>query len=1150
VDPLRFALLGLGAGAAYGLVGQGLVLIYRGAGIVNFAQGAMGMCGAYLFFLLRDGHGVPLAVALTLSLVASCAGGALVHLLIMRPLRNATPLVRLISTLALMLTLLTAVEHSQNGGDRAVSPVLPTTVIRPLSNTPIGADRLILFGIALAATILLTVSYRRTWFGLATSAVAENARAAGTAGISPDVVASINWALASILSASATIFIASLGGEFNPQTLTLLVIPGLAAALVGGFSSFSLAFGGAVAIGIAQSEIGRYVKSGGWAVSGPFIVIVVMLALRGRALPARGETSKRGSALGTGASPMIWSVAAFVAVVVAVWVTSTSWVSAITATALSAIILLSLVVVVGYAGQLSLAQYTLAGMGAWVSTRLVASDGFPFLIAALVGVLAAVLIGVVVGLASLRARGVNLAVATLGAGEVLEQVVLLNPARTGGIAGTQVGNLRVFGVHLDAVDHPQRYATLVVGALAVLMLMVANLRRSTSGRRLLAIRGNERAAASLGVNVFGAKLYAFGLSAGIAAIGGVLAAFEYPDVVFTQYTVLNSVTAVMQAVVGGIGYIVGSLIGGTLTAGSVTGLLLQKVISSSSSAFVLALVGAAGALAILVFRPEGVASKIWWPSVLSRRLTRSLPSPKLLAAGAELTLEPIPPSRLDLEDLGVQYGGVQALGQVSLTISSGEILGLIGPNGSGKTTLIDAVTGYAPTSSGTIKLNGLDVGGETPATRARLGIGRTFQNLELFPGMTVADNLRVASDTHALVAYARDLVRPGNPALSEMATLIARALELEEVLEHRTETLPFGQQRLVAIARALVARPSVVLLDEPAAGLGSEDTEELGRLLRRLADQMNLAILVIEHDINLVTSICDRVVVLDRGLVIATGPPEEALADAAVAVAFLGASSHKAEGASTNGGVKMASAAVRSALPAQTPSRLLQGVGVTSGYGSLAAVRDVDIEVGTGEIVALLGPNGAGKTTTLLTLAGAIDVMEGTVLWKGEGFKGKLHHRVRQGLAIVTEERSTFAQLTTEANLRLARGDMSKAFDLFPELKNLVNRRAGLLSGGEQQMLSLARALSMEPEVLLVDELSLGLAPIVVDRLYAALHAAAGRGLGVIVVEQYTQRALDIADRVYVLSNGKVTAHGEAEEFRRDPERLRRSYLALSTSAS
>jgi ABC-type branched-subunit amino acid transport system ATPase component len=227
-------------------------------------------------------------------------------------------------------------------------------------------------------------------------------------------------------------------------------------------------------------------------------------------------------------------------------------------------------------------------------------------------------------------------------------------------------------------------------------------------------------------------------------------------------------------------------------------------------------------------------------------------------------------------------------------------------------------------------------------------------------------------------------------------------------------------------------------------------------------------------------------------------------------------------------------------------SALLETRGLDAGYGGAACVRGVDLSVAAGEVAVLLGPNGAGKTTTLRTLAGVLPRIAGEVLFDGALTTAPLHRRARRGLGFVPEERSVVTGLSARDNLRLGRGGVDAAVEMFPELRQHLNRRAGLLSGGQQQMLSLARVLAAQPRVLLADELSLGLAPMVVRRLLASVRAAADRGVGVLMVEQHARQALEIADRAYVMRRGRIELCTPASELRSDLGALQRHYLDVS----
>jgi sulfate-transporting ATPase len=1133
-EVLRFAVLGLGAGACYGLAAQGIVLVYRGSGVLNFAHGAIGMVGAFYFYNARE-SGTPTWLAFTLAMLLGAAIGIAIHLVIMRPLRRAPALSRLIATLGLFTAFYAFALNRYGVNIRIITKLIEPTGLEVLPDISIGQDRIVLLAIGVVLTIVSTGVYHHTRFGHATTAVAESRRATAAQGISPDRVAAVNWAIGTMLGMLAAILIVNISG-LQVITLTLLIVPALAAALVGSFKSFWLTLVGGLLVGILQSEIAYLqVRLGpdndlsGWAASVPFLIIIGVLVVRGRALPLRGEASERPPEVGDGR--VRWSLVAPVvlgALALVVFVLTNDVLRAVTTTSAVAVIALSLVVVTGYAGQLSLAQYGLAGMGAWIAAKLVADAGFPFELALVAGMLGAIPVGVLVGLPALRTRGVNLAVATLGLALVIESQILNHPVRSGGFLGIEIGKPTLLGLEIDPVEFPERYAAFAFGAFCVLALLVANLRRSRAGRRLIAVRTNERAAAALGISVFGAKLYAFGLAAGIAAVGGVVIAFQRPTVVFyPTFSIFQSIFVVVYAVIGGVGYVAGALVGGVLAPGNVATTLSGNLLNDDEAVQI-----GLGILLIVVLitLPNGLAS-LRLPSRVLERVAARRVEPPVIAAGA--AIERVVPMTLDVRDASVRFGGVQALADVSVTLRPGEVVGLIGPNGAGKTTLIDAVTGFV-NARGRVELDGRDVSRWSARRRARAGLGRSFQSLELFESMTVHENLRAASDRRDPLAYLTGLFLPGHDVLSPAAVAAIREFGLEDDLDRRPEELPYGRRRLVAIARAVAAGPSVLLLDEPAAGLGDRETEELGRLVRHLADEWGLAVLMVEHDVGLVLQVCDRVTVLDEGLLLASGTPEEIRHDARVVAAYLGEPV-------TEPTERVPRVASSTEGPPAPP--LVEVHGLWAGYGDLAAVRDLDLTVAPGEIVALLGPNGAGKTTTLLTLAGELVPVRGKVRVLDEPAGKSLQWLVRRGLGFVPEERAVIASLSTAANLKLSRGDTRVALDLFPELRPLLRRRAGLLSGGEQQILTLARALASEPRLLLVDELSLGLAPLVVRRLLLAVRAAADRGVGVLLVEQHAADALDIADRIVVLRHGGVVLTGTADELRDQLGDLESAYL-------
>ena len=623
-EVLRFALLGLGLGALYSLASQGLMVIYRGSGVLNFAHGAIGMVGAYIHFEVKVEHGQPWWLAWPAALAGCAVLGALSHLLIMRQLRRAAPLARIVATLGLLVVLQSAAVIRYGARGEPVKSELPRNIVHPFGGGAVSIDRFILLGIAIAMSVALWALYRYTRFGLATTAVAENQRAASSLGLSPDFVATANWALGSALAGMAAILITPLI-QLQVSVLTNVVLAAMAAALVASFRSFPIALVAGVAIGIGQTELTRYVSNPGWATSLPFLVIIVWMVLRGQALPLRDFFLQRLPAVGSGrVHPGVLAVAL---PLVGIFILSLppKWQDAFVVMFSMGLVLLSVVVVTGYAGQLSLAQFALAGFGALIAGRLVDSAGWPFPLAVLAAIAATVPVGALFALPAVRARGINLAIVTLGLGTAMEFLVFNNSGLVGGFQGTVVGKPTLFGWDFNAIAHPGRYAIVAMGFFTVVALMVASVRRGRAGRRLLAVRTNERAAAALGISVIEAKVYAFALSAGIAALGGILLAFRKDVIIYkSEFLSFNSILVVGWAFIGGIGYLFGPLVGATLASGSI-GAQISNALFSSLTKWI-QLIGGVILVLLVLQNQDGVArEQIKQLSFIGSKLRQLIP---------------------------------------------------------------------------------------------------------------------------------------------------------------------------------------------------------------------------------------------------------------------------------------------------------------------------------------------------------------------------------------------------------------------------------------------------------------------------------------------------------------------------------------------
>jgi ABC-type branched-subunit amino acid transport system permease subunit len=588
---ILFLLLGLGSGATFAMLGLGLVLKYRSGGVVDFGHGAIAMWTAYVFVDMRENGQLPLPltalpdhitisnsgintnISILVALIYSALLGLGLYYAVYRPLRNAAPLTRICASVGVMLALQALAVLNFGTYAKSTDPVLPSSSLT-VAGITFPSDRIFFTGIVIVLAIALSLIYRYTRFGLATRAGAENQRGAALIGISSTRIAAQNYVIASILAGLAGILIAPIS-NLDPTSFTLFIVPALGVALIGRFQSFWITAAGGLVLGMAQSEIIKlqtvwtWLPQQGLPDSLPFIVIIVTMAWRARSALARGEqVTAHNPSVAKPGNPLLTSAICLVLGVAAIYILQGSIRNAFITSLSFACIALSLVVLTGYVGQVSLAQMSLAGIGGFMLGHISHGWGLGFPFSLIVAGLCAVPCGILVGLPALRLRGINLAVVTLGAAAACDALIFNIEGFTGGVAGLPIKQPHLLGLNLSIAQgraYPRAiFGVMVLIVLILLGLLVARLRRGPAGRMFLAVRSNERAAAAVGINVAQAKLMAFAIAAFIAGIGGGLTGYQQATLTPDNFATFTSLGLLAVVYVAGIGRISGAVFAGVM----------------------------------------------------------------------------------------------------------------------------------------------------------------------------------------------------------------------------------------------------------------------------------------------------------------------------------------------------------------------------------------------------------------------------------------------------------------------------------------------------------------------------------------------------------------------------------------------------------
>ncbi|MFN8018773.1 MAG: ATP-binding cassette domain-containing protein [Acidimicrobiales bacterium] len=1080
-----------------------------------------------------------------------------------------------------------------------------------VGTTVLGADELVAAVVSVACLVAVSVALRRSDVGIAVRASAERSDRALMLGIPVPRLEAGVWVVASVLAFLGTYLQAAiLGLELTAGVGLRVMVAALAALALAGFESMPVAVGSAVAIGVLAQATG---PQGGGSITrtDTVLAVVVLLGLLVRHAPRRradrGEVSSWRATVEPRAVPR--ALARLRPVLVARWgggalvlaaavalptVLSNSQTYRAATVAALAVLALSVVVLTGWAGEVTLGQMAFAAAGASVAAYGTATWRWDLTLALVVAGTVGAVLAVVVGLPSLRWQGIYLAVTTLAFAQAAASY-LFNPTTSTWIPTDAVLRRPLLGVWDLSGDTAMYEVVLVVLVLA--LLAVAGIRRSRVGRTLRAVRDNAPGAQAFGVRLALARLGGFALSGFLAGIAGALLVYVSEGYDVATYGAEQGVNVFITAVVGGVGSAVGALLGAGLLDGSRTFLSGNWALLPSAVGVLVVLLVLPGGLAELAYRVRDAFLR----SVAARR---GIEVPTLTADRAEATTVPGAPADaghaidggaeavapspvaeapvergwLSIRDLDVAYDKVQVLFGVDLDVPRGQITALLGTNGAGKSTVLRALGGVAPVVGGSIRLGELDLAALEPHEVAAHGIAQMPGGQGVFPSLTVDENLRAAAW----------LLRHDH---AEVATRVAEVKVRFPVLDVRHHDVAGdhsgGQQQQLALAMALLGRPQLLLVDELSLGLAPVLVDQLLHELRALRDQ-GTTIVVVEQSVEVALTVADRATFMEKGEVRFSGPAAELLdqPDLIRAVYLHGAREALAPTAAPATPARPAapvpaadevpggSAARADGPSAGSAALAVDGLSVT--FGGIAAVDQVTFSVAPGEIVGLIGPNGAGKTTVFDLICGFTSADAGRVRLHGVDLTSAAPStRARAGLGRSFQDARLFGGLTVAETISVALerwiqvGDPVSAACRLPAMQlteaavaervdELVDvfglgafreKRLAELSTGSRRMVDLACVVAHQPAVILLDEPTSGIAQREAEALGPVLLGLRERlGASLLVIEHDIALVSAVADRLVALDQGRLVAEGPAAEVLDHPQVVA-AYLGVGDAA-
>jgi len=905
------------AGLVTGLLALGLVLVYRSTRIVNFAVGDLGLPSAFLLALCVVNFGWPFWPALIAALVVGTAAGAVVELAVIRRLFRAPRVIVLVATVgvAQLAVAISIAMPDVAGGTTIAYPTALSGRWEPGLDIIVTGPQVVIAVVVPILAVVLGWIMNRTRFGRNVQATATNADLARLSGVNPKLVSTGVWTIAGFLSALSSILLLANQGSTAGLEAGLgatgagSLLRALAAALIGGMRSFPRALAAGVGLGVLEALL-RFNQPSrlGLTEFALFLVVMLGVAVVGRRSEGGGESFSFAPRVATipPALERLWVVrnlnrvgvglGVLVAVLLPIVVTQPSRHLMYASVIAFAICAVSVTILTGWGGQLSLAQMAFAGLGALSASSLQQGPGLPFGLALLGGALIAGATASVVGFGALRVRGLLLSVSTLAFALAAQQYLFRQTfLSSGGSTSAPLRRGSIGPFDLAVGQRTYYYFSLVV--LGLVLLVAIRLRRSGIGRAIVGVRENESSASAMTVSPTWTKLRTFALAGFVAGLGGAVLGGLVENIPLAERFFLpaDSLRLVALTVIGGLGSLAGAVLGALWVIGLPYFFPDNDLVPLFTSSI--------GLLILLLYLPGGfVQIGQLARSALFARLARRLPPvpvksraapPLSLRATGDVRAGSDPAGDVLVTDgLTVRFGGLMAVAGVSLSVRPGEVVGLIGTNGAGKSTLLNAIGGYVP-SEGSVVLHGRDVSSRSAAARAAAGLGRTFQSATLFPELTVRETVQLSLEGRSPTRFAGTAVatpgaRRAERAKRSEADELIDFLGLGRYADRFVAELSTGTRRIVELAAVCGVRPTVLCLDEPTAGVAQREAEAFGPLIVRLRAELDASLVIVEHDMPLILSISDRVYCMESGSVIAEGTPEQVRSDPAVIASYLG----------------------------------------------------------------------------------------------------------------------------------------------------------------------------------------------------------------------------------------------------------------------